>query len=474
MLYEEILRGMEHRPTEEQDGCIRELCDFMYAREEHKCFMLRGYAGTGKTTVISGFINAMKRVGWGTVLMAPTGRAAKVLGNYSGHSATSIHKGIYRQNRSGGSEFSLNYNKYKNTIFIVDEASMISNYGGIGSSFGSGRLLDDLVEYVYSGDNCQMVLLGDDAQLKPIGEGGSPAMEKGQLGSYGLDVYGYTLTKVLRQSEESGILRNATLLRGCIEDEERELKLDDSFGDVERVSGEDLIDKLTYSYDMIGMENTTIITYSNKRSILYSRGVRNQVLQREDEISNGDMIVVTKNNYYWNREYDGIDFIANGESGEIKRIRKYYDIYGMKFADVTLRLIDSDREIDARILLDSLYSETQGDVNKMNNKLLEGIMEDYADVKDKRELWKLLKEDGFWNALQVKFSYGITCHKAQGGQWKHVYIEQPYMPNKEMSKEQLQWLYTAITRAECKVFFINFSDIFFDSQKKGLTLRENN
>lgn len=461
MLRKTILNSIEHTPTKEQSECINALCTFSTTPVDHKAFLLKGYAGTGKTTIISAYINALKTLGHGVILMAPTGRAAKVLANYSNTSATSIHKAIYRQQGAGSSSFSLNHNKHKNTIFIIDEASMIANLGTSDTHFGSGRLLDDLIEYVYTGDNCQMIVLGDDAQLKPVGENYSPALEKPKLESYGLEVFDYQLTDVVRQANESGILHNATILRHSIFNSSVTPKFNTDFPDIERVSGEDLIDKINHSYDYTGIENTAIITYSNKRSVLYNRGVRNQVLQKEDEISNGDFLVITKNNYFWSKQYDNLDFIANGESAEIIRIRKHYDIYNLRFADVTLRLIDRDIEIDTKILIDSLYTETQATINTLNNKLLEEIAEDYPEITTKKELWKELRKNEFFNALQIKFSYAITCHKAQGGQWDHVFIDQGYLPDDAINESYYQWLYTAFTRARHKLFLVNFSERFF-------------
>ncbi len=460
-LYNHILSSLPFTPSDEQHECIKRLCDFSIIPIDHKVFLLTGYAGTGKTTVISAYINALKRLNHNIVLMAPTGRAAKVLSRYSDTPATSIHKAIYRQKSAGSSEFALNYNKYKNTIFIVDEASMISNLPSVNSNFGSGQLLFDLVEFVYTGDNCQMILLGDQAQLQPIGETTSPALDIHNLQCLGLDVYTYELTEVLRQNSDSGILHNATTIRHAIANPLPPPIFTLTFPDVLRVGGEDLIDHICSSYSSVGIENTTIITYSNKRSILFNRGVRNQVMYKEDELSNGDFLVITRNNYFWSEPYDGLDFIANGETAEIVRLGKHYEIYGLRYVDVSLRLTSYDMDIDARILIDSLYTDTQTAVNSLNQKILEEATLDYPDITTKKELWKELRKNNFVNALQVKFAYSITCHKAQGGQWPHVYIDQGYLPDGVVDGGYYQWLYTAITRAEEKLFLVNFNESFF-------------
>jgi exodeoxyribonuclease-5 len=456
-----IKKQLAFEPTRQQNELIDLLAQFCCMPTETKSFILKGFAGTGKTSIVSGLIMAMKALGQNTVLLAPTGRAAKVLSNYSNHSAYSIHKVIYRQKSAGDFTFNVNYNSHKNTLFIVDEASMIANQSGMGVEFGSGRLLDDLVEYVYSGDNCSMILVGDTAQLLPIGQNSSPALNKSIIEGYGLEVMEYQLTQVIRQAGESGILFNATKIRQAIENEPfTPIKLNPNFDDVKVVSGENLVEELENSFANAGEENTIILTYSNKRAVLYNRGVRGQVMMKEDELSRGDYLIVTKNNYYWSKQYDNLDFIANGDIAEIMRVGKHYELYGARFADLTLRLIDYDVEVTARILIDSLYTETPAAQNALNQNVMNAIAEDYADIGDKRKFWKEMQNNEFYNALQVKFAYAITGHKSQGGSWDHVYIDQGYITEEMITREYYQWLYTAITRAREKVFLVNFSKYF--------------
>ena len=461
LLLETIKKQFNFEPTRQQTELIDLLAQFCCMPTETKAFILKGYAGTGKTSIVSGLIMAMKALGQPTILLAPTGRAAKVLSNYSNHSAYSIHKVIYRQKSAGDFTFNLNYNSHKNTLFIVDEASMIANQSGSGVEFGSGRLLDDLVEYVYSGDNCSMILVGDTAQLLPIGQSSSPALNRSIMEGYGLEVMEYQLTQVIRQAGESGILFNATKIRQAIENEPfQPIKLKVDFDDVKLVDGMDLVDELETSYGQVGEENTIILTYSNKRAVQYNQGVRGQVQIRDEELSRGDYLIITKNNYYWSKEYDGLDFIANGDIAEVMRVGKHYDFYDCRFADLTLRLIDYDIEVEARVLIDSLYTETPQAGYNLNEKLLNSIAEDYPEITNKRDFWKEMQKNEFYNALQVKFAYAITGHKSQGGSWQHVYIDQGYLTEEMITREYYQWLYTAITRAQKKVFLINFSKYF--------------
>ena len=460
-----ITEQLAFTPTNQQTTLISMLADFIFKPIEHKVFIINGYAGTGKTSVISGLIQALNKTNIKTVLLAPTGRAAKVLSNYSGHSAYSIHKIIYRQKSAGTEEFNINYNKCKNTIFIIDEASMISNTSSEGTKFGSGKLLDDLIEYVYTGDNCCMILLGDTAQLPPLFQHSSPALNKEVLQSYGLDVSTFTLTEVLRQTLQSGILHNATIIRNAINtDDISPVCIDTHYNDVVRVSGEDLIDYINSSYSNVGQENTIILSYSNKRATLYNRGIRNQVLMKESELSNGDFLLITKNNYYWSQQYDNLDFIANGDIAQIVRVGHHQEMYGVRFADLTLQLIDYDMEITARVLIDSLYADTAAAQEELNKKILNAMLEDYDAPVSKQQFWKDARQNEYYNALQVKFAYAITGHKAQGGAWKHVYIDQGYLTEEMITKEYYQWLYTAVTRASEKIYFVNFSDFFFNKE----------
>lgn len=457
-----IKNELPFTPTSEQNETIDAIAQFCTSPISTKVFILKGFAGTGKTSVVSALITAMRKTNNLTMLLAPTGRAAKVLGNYSSQNAFSIHKIIYRQEKAGSSAFDLNYNSFKNTLFVVDEASMIANQSSGDSQFGSGRLLDDLIEYVYSGENCSMLLLGDTAQLLPIGQSSSPALDKTTLEGYGLEVSEFTLTKVARQAAESGILHNATIIRQAIENEPfSPIKMETSFADTVRVSGEDLIDTLSSSYSSVGEENTVILTYSNKRAVLFNRGVRNQVMMREEELSRGDYIIITKNNYFWAEKIREIGFIANGDIAEITRISHYQELYGFRFADIEMRLADYDIDISAKIIIDSLYTETPAAQQDLNNRLAAAVEEDYMEIGDRQKRWKAMQKDEFFNALHVKFAYAITGHKAQGGSWQHVYIDQGFITQEMITREYYQWLYTAITRAREKVFFVNFSDFFF-------------
>ncbi len=461
-LSEAIHRELTFNPTAQQGELIEMLSQWCCNPIEHKTFILKGYAGTGKTSVVSALIAALQTHGIRTVQLAPTGRAAKVLSNTSQRSAYSIHKEIYRQKSISETQFNINYNAHHNTVFIVDEASMIANTVQENQIFGSGQLLDDLIEYVYSGDNCCIIFTGDTAQLPPVESNYSPALDPRKLESYGLETTEYTLTQVHRQSERSGILYNATKLRTSLTAEPFEfVKFETRFPDIFRVGGEDLIDQINSSYSRVGEENTIILTRSNKRALLYNQGVRNQVLQREDEISGGDYILITKNNYHWAKPYDNIDFIANGDIAEIVRVRNIHEAYGQRFADATLRLIDYEMEITARVNITSLYSE-QNQTQKLAEQIAMQIADDNPQITTKRELWKTIREDQYYNALHIKFAYAITCHKAQGGAWEHVYIDQGYITPEQLNAEYAQWLYTAITRSKARVYFVNFSDYMFE------------
>lgn len=438
---------------------MQRLRAFYLDKNPRKVFLLKGFAGTGKTTLMAYLVSKLPK----TILMAPTGRAAKVFSGYSHHPAFSIHKAIYRQEGAGNNHFSLDYNRHDDTIFIIDESSMISNLQGENRVFGSGRLLDDLIEYIYTSKNSQAIFVGDPAQLLPVGENCSPAMDRKVLEGYGLKVYEATLTDVIRQATDSGILFNATQIRRAIETEPFvQITLNANFDDIERVSGEYLIDNINKSYNTVGEENTVILTYSNKRAVLFNRGIRAQVLYREERIQAGDLVMVTKNNYYWSKPYKELPFIANGDVAEVIRVSKHYDLYGGHFADLTLRLMDYDIEITAKVLLDSLETENPAAVQALNDKIASNIAEDYPDIRSKAALWKELKENEFYNALQIKFAYSITGHKSQGGAWEHVYIDLGYVTDEMITREYYQWLYTAFTRAKERLYLVNFPDKFFE------------
>ncbi len=448
--------GLE--PTNEQHVLIEMLGGFLNSTEREKCFLLKGYAGTGKTSVISALVRAMNELGQKSVLLAPTGRAAKVLSGYSGFPAFTIHKKIYRQKSMSEFRFRLTDNLHTHTLFIVDEASMISNYG-TDSAFGSGRLLDDLVQYVYSGDGCSLLLLGDTAQLPPVSQPQSPALEKDKLLGYGLIVYDFTLTSVVRQALESGILHNATLMRNALisdkTDQYPAFELAE-FNDICKLTGMELIDEIQQSYEGVGVEDTIIITRSNKRANIYNNGIRARVMMREEELSNGDLLMVTRNNYFWNKAYKEIDFIANGDILEVIRVKKHHEIYGFRFVDLTLRSLNSDWEIDARVWLESLQSDAPTQMNELTQQLFNAIAEDYPEITSKKALYKIILANEYFNALQVKFSYAVTCHKAQGGQWRKVFIDSGQISEDQINSDFYRWLYTALTRATETVFLVNF------------------
>lgn len=450
-------------PTEQQSVLIEKLSIFIMSNDTHKAFLLKGYAGTGKTSIVSALVRALNSLEQKTVLLAPTGRAAKVLSGYSGFPAFTIHKKIYRQKSIVDFRFQLTDNLHKNTLFIVDEASMISDSGS-DTAFGSGRLLDDLVKFVYSGDGCSLLLLGDTAQLPPVKQTQSPALEVKQLKSYGLNVQELVLTSVVRQALESGILYHATNLRMHLAQETTfehpRFKLN-GFTDIARLSGMELTDTVNSAYSGVGVEDTIVVTRSNKRANLYNEGIRSQVLMKEEQLSNGDLLMVTRNNYFWNKPYPEIDFIANGDVLEVIRIRKYREMYGFHFADLTLRSLDFGWEIDARVWLDGLRSKNPAQMNEMAKQLFDAVAEDYPEITNRRQLARKVFENEYFNSLQVKFAYAVTCHKAQGGQWKKVFIDHGYLPKNQINAEYYRWLYTALTRATEQVYLVNFPNECF-------------
>jgi exodeoxyribonuclease V len=452
-------------PTLEQVETLHLLAGFMLSSQEEQVFLLKGYAGTGKTSLISALIRYLIDKKVDCILLAPTGRAAKVLAAYSGHQAFTIHKKIYRKIIQSGEEggFGLNFNKHKNAFFIVDEASMISNERGESSFFGSGRLLEDLLEYVYSGDNCRVILMGDTAQLPPVGQVLSPALDPIRLKQLGMDAVGVELTQVMRQTENSGILMNATALRNSIRFNQVSkfptLKVNQV--DVIRIQGDELPDWLTASYGKVGMEESKVICYSNKRAVLFNKGIRNSVLYREDELIAGDLLLVARNNYLWSDPFPEIPFIANGDLVEIVRIRKQFEMYELRFADVEVRFPDYEWELEVRVLLDALTSESPALDPALQERLYQDVGQDYAPIcQTKKELYAALKKDPWLNALQIKYGYAFTCHKAQGGQWKEVFIDQGYVTEERMGVDYYRWLYTALTRATEKVYLVNFRDEF--------------
>ena len=424
--------------------------------------MLRGYAGTGKTSLVGALVKAMDKLQQKSVLLAPTGRAAKVFSAYAGHPAFTIHKKIYRQQAFSNevSNFSINDNLTTHTLYIVDEASMISNEGLSGSMFGTGRLLDDLVEFVYSGAGCRLLLMGDTAQLPPVGEEQSPALVTEALKGYGLNVIEVDLTQVVRQVQASGILWNATQIRRLIAEEEcyslPKIKVS-GFPDIKVVPGDELIETLTGCYEKDGMDETIVVCRSNKRANIYNKGIRAQILYREDELNTGDLLMIAKNNYYWTKRYKEMDFIANGEIAVVRRVRRTRELYGFRFAEVVLSFPDyNDFEIEANLLLDTLHSDAPALPKTENDRLFYSVLEDYADITVKRERMKKMKADPHYNALQVKYAYAVTCHKAQGGQWQNVFLDQGYMSDEYLTPDYFRWLYTAFTRASKTLYLVNY------------------
>ena len=457
-----ILQTFGLAPTEEQEHALDVFAGFMLDRQEHTVMILRGCAGTGKTTLAGAIVRALSHIGQKLILLAPTGRAAKVFSLNAGHAAYTIHRRIYRQKSAGDlSAFSLNDNLNRNTLFIVDEASMIANEGLTESSFGSGCLLDDLMQFVYNGMNCRMMLIGDKAQLPPVGEEESPALTTSVLRGYGMSVYECDLNQVLRQSEDSGILWNATRIRGGqIILPKIRLK---GFADIQVVTGDELIESLATSYGRVGMDETIVVTRSNKRANIYNQGIRNTVLDREDELCRGDQLMIVKNNYYWSQESGersqetGVEFIANGDVAVVQRVRHVHEQYGFRFAEVTMQFPDyDDYELTAMVILDSLMTEAPALTREQQQQLYEAVLEDYSWVVNKTERIKKLKTDPYYNALQIKYAYAVTCHKAQGGQWAHVYLDQGYMTDDMLTPDYIHWLYTAFTRATEKLFLVNW------------------
>lgn len=463
-LTQQIKRNFCYQPTEEQEKAIECIADFLFKPENDTLLLLKGYAGTGKTTLIGAVVRTLSEMRAGYVLMASTGRAAKVFSRYSGFSAYTIHKKIYRQKSFSNDldNFSLNDNLHKNTLFIVDEASMISNDGLTGASFGSGRLLDDLIEYVYAGQGCRLLIIGDDAQLPPVGEDESPALSAEVLRGYGLGVTECILTEVIRYSGRNGILSNATMLRERMATDDiydlpvLSLK---GYEDISSIPGSELIEAINSSYNEVGMDETMVICRSNKRAYLYNKGIRNTILYREEELTTGDILMIAKNNYHWTADCKEMDLIANGDIAVVRRVRRTQEMYGFRFADVVLSFPDhNDIEFELKILLDTLHSDYPSLSKEDSDRLFNAVMEDYSDITNKKERMKKLKEDSFYNALQVKYAYAVTCHKAQGGQWKRIFIDQGYITEDTFTPDYYRWLYTALTRASEKLYLVNWPE----------------
>jgi len=463
-----LASNFKANPTPQQLEVFTLLGKFIDSQQGEDCFLLRGYAGTGKTTIIGALVKTLPRIGMKTVLLAPTGRAAKVISNYSGKKAFTIHKKIYRKKTAMSLDLSfvLAQNLSKDTLFIVDEASMISNNE---EDFNRNSLLHDLLEYVFSGENCKLMLVGDTAQLPPVGSEESPALDARLLKDYfALNVFPYELTDVVRQEKQSGILYNATNIRELIRNKKEEFpQLHVSgFRDIYSMTGERLPEGLQYAYDKYGIENSLVICRSNKSANNYNQQIRNRILYREEELTGGDYLMVVRNNYYWLQKDDenSSAFIANGDIVKVRKMRNIQELYGFRFADVVLEFIDypDDEPLHCKVMLDTLYTEAPSLNNEDNKRFFEAVMEDYADIPDKRKRMAELKQNPYYNALQVKFAYAVTCHKAQGGQWDAVFVDQGYLTEEMLNTDFLRWLYTATTRAVKELFLVNFSTAFFN------------
>lgn len=497
-----ILQQFGFPPTQEQAHALEVFAEFLTDRDPHAVMILRGSAGTGKTTLSGAIVRTLKEIRQKVMLLAPTGRAAKVFSLNSGSPAYTIHRRIYREKSFSGVEgqFNLNDNLYTDTLFMVDEASMIANMGLGGMSFGSGCLLDDLVHFVYQGRNDRLLLIGDKAQLPPVGEEESPALHAAMLEGYGLKMYECDLNEVLRQSEESGILYNATMIRQMItHDDITQLpKIHFAgYSDIKPMPGAELIEALADSYHHVGLDDTIVVTRSNKRANIFNQGIRNMVLDREEELSQGDILMIVKNNYYWMEEErkkikekeieelrvksEGTEpgtathkvqslkfqvpsndmpaFLANGDRAKVLKVRRRIDLYGFRFATLLLQFPDyGNYELEATVLLDTLTSEAPALTHEQQEQLFHQIEEDYQDIPLKADRMKAIRQDQFFNALQVKFAYAVTCHKAQGGQWAHVYVDQGYMTDDMLNPDYIHWLYTAFTRATEMLYLVNWPE----------------
>lgn len=459
----QILQDFGFEPTQDQRNALHTFARFMTDRSENAAMILRGSAGTGKTSLAGAIVRAVNRLRIKVSLLAPTGRAAKVFSLNAGLAASTIHRKIYREKAFNGADgqFQLNNNMFRDMLFMVDEASMIS-LSQSNTTFGSGRLLDDLVQYVYSsGANCRLLLIGDKAQLPPVGEQESPALRADVLKAYGLQVYECDLDEVLRQSQHSGILWNATAIREMItyntatQLPQIHLK---GFADISIVQGNELIESLASSYSAVGMDETMVITRSNKRANIFNQGIRNTILGREEELTTGDLVMVVKNKYLEKDRSTDISFIANGDHAVVRRVRNIRELYGFRFADVALAFPDyNNTELDTVVVLDTLTTEAPALTHEQNDKLFQSVMEDYADVPRKADRMKQLREDEYFNAMQIKFGYAVTCHKAQGGQWAHIYLDQGYMTDEMLTPDYIHWLYTAFTRATEHLYLVNWS-----------------
>ena len=466
--YQLLKQDLGHPPTPKQDLGLQLLAKFIVDEHTNYIYLLKGYAGTGKTTMIGTLVKNIAKVKKKLVLTAPTGRAAKVISNYSNQHAQTVHRKIYypKKTSGGGVDFVAQQNKHKNTIFIVDEASMIPAIPTGEDLFKSNSLLEDLIEYVYAGENCQLIFIGDTAQLPPVKADLSPALSEETLSKqFGMEIISVELDEVVRQELESDILRNATLIRNALQNEIYEsfqFELTGKTDLIRLVDGYEIMDAINDAYNNNGHEDTAIIVRSNKRANLYNQQIRARILYREDEIAPGDFLMVVKNNYFWVKPNSDAGFIANGDIVEILEIFRFKELYGFRFAEVNVQLVDypNMKPFETVLILDTLDANAPSLSYEQSNNLYQEVLKDYEDERSKYKKFLKVKQNKYFNALQIKFSYAITCHKSQGGQWDTVFVEQPYLPN-GIDKDYLRWLYTAITRAKNKLYLIGFKDDFF-------------
>lgn len=470
---EQISKSFPHAPTGQQLELFNRLHQFLLSDKGDDCFVLKGYAGTGKTTVISSLVKALRHYNYKSVLLAPTGRAAKVITGYSGKKAFTIHKRIYRKRSAMSIDdaFSLADNLATDTLFIIDEASMIADEpGGISHT----SLLYDLIKYVYNTKNCKLMLVGDTAQLPPVGSDNSPALEEKLLkDAFGLTVFSYEMTDVVRQEKNSGILMNVTGIRNLIRKEQPQIPriITQGFKDIYRINGDRLEEGLNYAYKKFGMDRTLVICRSNKNANLYNQQIRNRILFRDEELTGGDQIMIVRNNYYWLQEEEdnSTGFIANGDIARIKKVRNFQDIYGFRFADAQLEFIDyaEDTTLNCKLMLDTLYSEAPALSPADQKRFYLEVMKDYEHIASKRARFDELRANPYYNALQIKFAYAVTCHKAQGGQWDAVFVDQGYLTEDMINYDFLRWFYTACTRATTTLFLVNFNQRFYANDNEA-------
>ncbi len=458
--------GFDFSPS--QQKAMDAFCTFFFGNKEDSLFILKGYAGTGKTSLVAAIVNTLQEFQYKVVLLAPTGRAAKVFSAYAAMPAFTIHKKIYRQKTvtDGEGDFDLGFNGGHNVLFLVDEASMISN-AGEDSSFGSGCLLNDLVEFVYNGRNNRLVLIGDMAQLPPVGVTVSPALDGAYLEShYRMSVLEADMTDIMRQAEESGILYNATVIRNLIGSGEKILRLKTAaFPDVVRIGGVELLEEIDNCYGRYGEEETMVICRSNKRANRFNEGIRRMILYREDDFCSGDRIMIVKNNYFWGKDYEHIDFLANGDIATVVRAGRRTEIYGRHFVEAELSIDGYEEEVSALIMLDTLTTDSSSLSTEENRMFYLQIESDFADLPSRKKRFEKIRDNEYYNALQVKFAYAITCHKAQGGQWDVVFVDQGWLADDMLNDDYWRWLYTAVTRARKKLYLINFKDEFFEAKE---------